>query len=187
MKEKLVVFCASPRKQGFTNAMLQQLLSVLPASRFEVSVMDAYDRTVHPCTDCRACEKGSCPLNRTDDYADILQELDSATHILIASPIYFSGFPSPMKAIIDRSQQFFMNRANNRQRHFPLRRKGYLLLTAGASDERVNQAVRLSGEFFFRCMNADCTDTYLLENTDHLTDCPSIPEQFLRHFTDSAQ
>lgn len=178
-QNKLVVFFASPRPNGFTKALFDQALQVLSEEHFEIKIIAAYKQNVLPCIDCRCCEKGPCPFNAKDDYEEILHELEDATHLLIASPIYFAGVPSPMKAIMDRSQQFFMNRAENRSKRFPMRRQGISLLAAGASDVRVNDATNLAIEMFFRCMNADFVDTFVLENTDQLSNCPTLPDTFL--------
>ncbi len=178
--KKLVVLFGSPRQQGFTKQWLDQLLSTLAPHPVEVVVVSMYQQSVHPCIDCRCCEQGVCPFNQKDDYQHLLAQLQDADALLIASPIYFCGFPTPLKAVIDRSQQFFMNRANNRATLLPNRRKGYLLLTAGAKDDRVVDAALLGGEMFFRCMNADVCATAVLEETDRLTTCPSIDPDFVK-------
>lgn len=170
--KKIVILNGSPRKKGFTNALIAQFSG-------DVVVLDLYRKQVRPCVDCGACLTGTCPFNLRDDVDEIWKIMQDADCVVLASPIYFAGFPAPLKALIDRSQQFFMNRANNRTRCFPNRRQGFLLLAAGQDDVANIASCKQSADLFFRCMNADFVDCYCLTNTDDLQDCPPIDPHFL--------
>jgi len=182
MKEKITVLFGSPRKNGFTKQAVDLLLAQIDQNHYDVSILDGFHLQVFPCIDCRACLKGLCPFNQRDKMGGILDELASSDIVLLASPIYFAGYPAPLKAIIDRSQQFFLNRAGNRTKVFPKRAKGYLLLTSGASSKEVNDAAELAGKMFFCCINADFQESLIIENTDQMDKLSVSLDRLTTHF-----
>jgi len=61
------------------------------------------------CTGCDGCEKtGMCVIK--DDMQDVYTLMDDADVIIIASPIFFYGVTSQVKALIDRGQAMWWRR-----------------------------------------------------------------------------
>jgi multimeric flavodoxin WrbA len=69
------------------------------------AVVSAYRAAVRPCVHCGGCRKA--PGCVFDDYAAIDAGFRTADVLVVASPVYGLGFPAPLKAIFDRTQQYF--------------------------------------------------------------------------------
>ena len=167
--EKITVLFGSPHKDGFTAQLLQQYLQE-HHRHGEVTVFRSYDLAIQPCTDCGYCHEHLCCWhNGRDGYDQILQEIDRSDVLVIASPVYFFGFPSPLKAIIDRAQQRFYQYLEN-QRLKPKNpvytKKGVLLATCGSRDTRGFDVLRMQAEMFYRYLNAELQETYFMNGTD---------------------
>ena len=68
---------------------------------------------------CRGCNTCAClQQDKTgayyciieDDMQDLVQKLQACTELTLVTPIYFSGAPSQLKAVLDRLQPFFWSR-----------------------------------------------------------------------------
>lgn len=60
---------------------------------------------------CKACDycvahQGECIID-DDDMNEIYKRLETCDLLIIASPVYFSAFPSKIKALIDRTQMLY--------------------------------------------------------------------------------
>ena len=98
-----------------------------------VNVFDAYAGNVSPCTDCGAClRENICIHNDMDGLDDMLHAADA---IVIASPVYHSSFPAPLKAVFDRTQRYFLAFRRGEHVFEKTDRPVFLLLTAGQKKE----------------------------------------------------
>lgn len=67
----------------------------------EVELISLYDHDIRFCRACYACfETGKCVLN--DDMEGILQKLQAADVIVVATPTYFMTMNGMLKTTIDR-------------------------------------------------------------------------------------
>jgi len=106
----VVVLCGSPHKEGNTVAILQLLFKEL--SNITKTIHFAYELHVHPCIDCGFCHNEfGCIFH--DDMDMLYATIKQSTFLIVASPLYFSHLPSPLKAIIDRCQVFWEYYKNN--------------------------------------------------------------------------
>ncbi len=122
---KVVVLVGSMRKGGNTEILAE---SFAEGARIhnEVVVISVADHMVNPCNGCNACfttEGNACVQN--DDMQRIYAELKDADVLVLASPVYFYGLSSRLKAMIDRL-------------HTPMRNsfriRSLALLLVGATD-----------------------------------------------------
>lgn len=99
---KIVVLVGSPRKGGNTSLLVDSF--VQGARQYhEVEVISVSDVRVNPCLGCNVCfleDKHICA--QQDDMGKIYETLKSAEILVIASPVYFYGISSQLKAVIDR-------------------------------------------------------------------------------------
>lgn len=99
---KIVVLVGSPRKNGNTSMLVDSF--VQGARQYhEVEIISVSDVKVNPCLGCNACfvgEKHSCV--QQDDMEKIYDTLKNVDVLVIASPVYFYGISSQLKAVIDR-------------------------------------------------------------------------------------
>ena len=105
-KKKLLVLFGSPNGQGCTRKLLDSfLVRFRENNSWEITEINAYEENVHPCTGCKSCaKKEGCVF---DDFDRIDKELRASDLLVVASPVYNCSFPSPLKAVLDRTQRYF--------------------------------------------------------------------------------
>lgn len=74
----------------------------------KVQIYNVNKTQVQPCKACDYCipHQGECVI-KDDDMTDIYKKFQSCDLLVVASPVYFSAFPSKIKAIIDRTQMIY--------------------------------------------------------------------------------
>lgn len=151
---KTLIFSASPRSEGWTNKLLRLILKDIR----DYKIYYPYKMNIKPCIDCGYCSRNpDCFIE--DDFKNIYEDIKSAENIIIASPVYFGGFPSPMKMIIDRSQNFYFNK-------ILIKKNLYLVITCGRKREDMEKALMLEAEFFAKAINGIIAEAVTLRDTD---------------------
>lgn len=175
----VVILFGSPRSDGHTHQAVQNLLQCFPDD-CTVTLLCAYDLKIEPCTACDQCaDNGVCPKNQWDDFQTIHALLSEASALVIASPIYFNSFPAPLKAIIDRFQQYY----NKTSVDLPAL-TGLTILTSGSGDASQGlQASHTAAGLCFRSIGAECIGGIGIRNTDTkpvLCSFPVEPKELAR-------
>ena len=99
---KILGIACSPRKQGNTVALLEEVLRGSKQEGTETELYSVFDKTIKPCQGCRTCwETGECPLE--DDMQDLGNRMVEADGIVFGTPIYFYTMTAQAKAIMDRT------------------------------------------------------------------------------------
>jgi multimeric flavodoxin WrbA len=160
-----VAIVGSPRKSSFSLRLHNEFLNQFKNGDFKIDIVNAYDANVGPCTACNYCEKDSkCIFN--DKMTGIYQLIRDADIISVSSPLYFSTFPSPLKAIIDRCQLFW---EEERRTGNPIKpKKGFLFCAAGSDYKGIFSCVIPGIKHFFNTINTafDINETILIKNCD---------------------
>ena len=100
-KMKIVVSTGSPRRNGNTNHLAGQFIKGAEEAGYEVYRFDCAQRKVSPCIACNRCGmNGQCIFN--DDFEELRPHLVAADMVVFATPMYYFGFSSQLKAVIDR-------------------------------------------------------------------------------------
>lgn len=100
-KMKIVVLTGSPRRNGNTNHLAGQFIKGAEEAGHEVYRFDCAQRKVSPCIACNRCGmNGQCIFN--DDFEQLRPHLVAADMVVFATPMYYFGFSSQLKAVIDR-------------------------------------------------------------------------------------
>lgn len=98
----IIVLAGSPRKGGNTDILVESFVKGA-SQKHHVEVVSVHDYKINSCMGCNVCfssEDNVCCQN--DDMQTVYQKLASADMLVIASPVYFYGISSQLKAIIDR-------------------------------------------------------------------------------------
>ena len=102
---KVVGFNCSPRKNGNTSHMIQDVFKALNAEGIETEMIQVGGTDIHGCRACGSCGKTKnmrCIMD--DDIINLcVQKMAEADGIIIGSPTYFSDVTSEAKALIDRT------------------------------------------------------------------------------------
>ncbi|MDO4287757.1 MAG: flavodoxin family protein [Eubacterium sp.] len=104
---KITAIMGSHRNGGHTAKVLAHFLEMIE-DKSELRVVNVNKDQIKPCLACDYCldHQGQCVI--TDDamtgiYADIF----ASELLIVASPVYFTAFPSKIKALFDRTQMAF--------------------------------------------------------------------------------
>ena len=165
MKRILVIF-SSPHREGYTRKLTDSFMRVFSDDEeYEIAEINAYEENIRPCIDCGCCSKTEgCAFA---DFRKIDKMLRESDLLVIASPIYNSTFPSPFKAILDRTQQYY-NARFSLQINPPIekKRQAVLLLTLGSKDEFAVEVTKKQLTRSFTVMNTELFGTVVWSNTD---------------------
>ncbi|MDR1690899.1 MAG: flavodoxin family protein [Candidatus Methanoplasma sp.] len=102
---KVVAFNCSPRKNGNTCHMIDDVLKILESEGIETEFIQVGGQDIHGCRACGGCAKTKnmrCVMD--DDIVNsCIQKIVEADGVIIGSPTYFSDVTSEAKALIDRA------------------------------------------------------------------------------------
>lgn len=116
---KVVAFNGSPRREGNTALLINEVFKVLNSNGIETEIIHLGNKPVHGCTACMKCREmqdGKCHI-KNDHLNLCIQKMIEADGIIIGSPVYFADITPEVKALIDVAG--YVTRANN----FLLKRK----------------------------------------------------------------
>ncbi len=103
---KVLILNASPRKKGYTRAILEHLAGAIPEER-DVEWVDVNRLEMRPCTGCLKCRPDRECVFPEDDAHRVGRKINEADELVIASPTYFGNMTGPLKTLIDRNLPVF--------------------------------------------------------------------------------
>ncbi len=102
MNENIVVIYGSPRHNGNSDKLGQAFVKGSKTSQNIVSEFYIRDMKINGCIGCEYCYSDFGVCSQKDDMILIHEQLFKADIIVFVLPIYYQGFPSQLKAVIDR-------------------------------------------------------------------------------------
>ena len=107
---KRLIIVGSPRTNGRSAHLAEMLFEACidECPDDELSLAPVSELEIEGCTGCGACEHSeghTCIFD--DDMTEIRELMDEADELIVVSPVYFSGVPSQLKALLDRFQPYF--------------------------------------------------------------------------------
>ena len=102
VNKNLLVVLGSPRVNGNSEIIANQISDGFAKSDFKTNTVRVENLNILPCTGCLKCNKtGKCETHK-DGWDNFLTMFKKATHIVMASPIYFHHLPGTFKIVLDR-------------------------------------------------------------------------------------
>lgn len=101
--KNILVISGSPRKNGNTEMLAKAFVDGAILAGNHVKILSVIGKHIGGCLGCNACRRNSdnkCVLN--DDMIECYNIMAKADVIVFATPIYFYGASSQLKAMIDR-------------------------------------------------------------------------------------
>lgn len=99
--KKVVAFVGSPRKNGNTATLVNEVIRGAQDAGSETTVFDLYDMNIKPCQGCLVCRKtGQCVLQ--DDFQNMFKHIIDADAVVFGSPVYIWQVTAQMKLLWDR-------------------------------------------------------------------------------------
>ncbi len=181
MNKKYLIIQGSARKNGALNEALQDILAVLKND--EVIVFDTYLENPVACDGCNYCEKKSKCKNRDlDDFYKAFEECDT---IVFLGPIYNGFFPAPLKALIDRFQVYYTSfYKNGKVQAIKKHRDAVFIASAGRDGEKAFEYMKSALKCAFTILNVELKNSFLIKNTDTISDYSSHIEDIKRSLAD---
>jgi len=106
-RTKILGIAGSPRRDGNTDRLLQQVMAGASSEGARVKTVVLSDLNISPCRHCDGCIKtGKCVID--DDMQWLHTDLRETDRLVLASPIFFMGVTAQAKAMIDRCQALWV-------------------------------------------------------------------------------
>lgn len=127
MSKNILVLTGSPRKGGNSDMMADAFIVGAQASGHHVNKFRAAAKTIHGCRACDTCWTKGTACSFKDGFTELEPLLENADVIVFATPLYWFGMSSQIKAAIDRFYAY-----NRPACVRPLKIKEGVLLICGA-------------------------------------------------------
>lgn len=99
--KKIVVFNGSPRKNGFTARLIEEVVKGAESRRAEVKIYDLNHDGIKGCQGCNYCRSHEgCAVQ--DYLQPMYEDIKNASGIIFGSPIYFHDITGQAKQWVDR-------------------------------------------------------------------------------------
>lgn len=160
---KTLIFSGSPRKNGETAFMIEELKK---AMRGEFKEVNAYRADIRPCIDCRWCfEHEGCAIK--DEMQEVYDYIQECDHIVIASPVYFEEITGTLLAMFSRLQTYFSARYIRKEEPVPKKKTGAILLAAGSIGPR--EKAESTSEMLLSQLSCQSLGTVYVAKTDKVS------------------
>ncbi len=103
MGKRVLILAGSPRKNGNSAALCRSFASGAEESGHQVETIYLGEKKIGYCRACYHCQKSNGVCIIKDDMAEILDRMNAADVLVMASPVYFYSVSAQMKALIDRT------------------------------------------------------------------------------------
>ena len=142
---------------------IQEWENVYPNTN--IYTFHAYQENMAPCTACGFCrQKEGCSI---PDYQLFDTLYRNADVVVVATPVYGLSFPAPLKAVFDRTQQYYEAYVSRHIKYpFEKPKKAFLLSIYGSNDKRGVEMMQQQLQLTFSVMNTKLIGTVSAGNTD---------------------
>ena len=98
----ILIVSGSPRKGGNTDIMAETFREEVVKKGHQAELVSLSGKKIAPCLGCQYCfgHDGQCV--QKDDMAQLLEKVDQADLLVLASPIYWFDVSAQLKCFIDR-------------------------------------------------------------------------------------
>ncbi|TEU02503.1 MAG: flavodoxin family protein [Dehalococcoidia bacterium] len=155
----------SPRIKGNTDLLLDEALKGAQSQGAEVEKIIVDNLNISPCREYYGCLRdGNCVIR--DDMDGIYPKLLEADGVIVASPIFFYGLTSQVKALIDRSQALWARKYVLKQNLPYEGRKGAFIAVGATKGRKLFEGSILTVKYFFQAIGVDYTAELLVRGVD---------------------
>ncbi|MEG1642368.1 MAG: NAD(P)H-dependent oxidoreductase [Synergistaceae bacterium] len=101
---KIVVFNGSPRPDGMTKKLIMSITDGFKTSikDLELDIVDVFSLPISGCYHCNACKSNGGKCVADDVSTGLIDKIERADMVIFASPVYWCGVSSQLKAVIDK-------------------------------------------------------------------------------------
>ncbi len=184
---KIVSLLGSPRSTGNSTAIANRITETAARLGAETGTFELNRLAYRGCQGCYACKKGldHCVLN--DDLTEVLDAVQDADVVVLASPVYYGDISAQLKGFIDRSYSYLKpDYLSNPQPSRLSPKKLVFVLTQGNPDESLFADIFPRYEGFLKWMGF--IDTRLIRVCGiGPASVDAVPDQFLQQAEETAR
>lgn len=164
----------SPRRHGNSERLLDVCLEGASGRGAPVFKLPVVEYGIAPCRGCNACSlTGECVVR--DRMHEVYALLDSASAVIVSTPVFFATVPAVLKAMYDRCQPYWARRFELRQ-PAPPKRPGGLLVVGGGGDPFGHECAVTTTRSVFAVVGLRLGDPIVVEGPDSPSDIGRYPE-----------
>lgn len=143
MNKKVLILSGSPRKSGNSDLLCDEFMRGAAENNNQVEKILVRSKKLSPCSACYYCREhnGACAIQ--DDMSGILDKMQWADVIVMATPVYFYSIDAQMKMVIDRSLARWTNIPD---------KEFYFIMTAAETSDTVMDCTLECFRGFARCL-----------------------------------
>ena len=131
MSKKILVISGSPRKGGNSDILCDEFIKGAQEGGNAIEKIYLKDKKIGFCTACYGCIETHVCVQK-DDMTNILEKMDLADVVVLATPVYFYMMDAQMKAMIDRTLPRYTQITN---------KDFYFIATAADSKELIQRTM----------------------------------------------
>lgn len=139
---KIIAILGSPRTEGNSSILAREVLDAAREQGAETETFDLNTVDFRGCQACDACKTGSERCIQKDGLTPVLEAMEDADAVVLASPIYYSDVSGQFKCFMDRTYSFFTPDFKSRLKPG---RKSVLIFSQGDPNEKTYD--RLADEY----------------------------------------
>ncbi|MDD3307255.1 MAG: flavodoxin family protein [Acetobacterium sp.] len=161
---EIVAIMGSHRNSHNTQKAIDYFISKIKVEH-ELYEYNINEKEIKACIACDYCipHQGECVTK--DDMTEIYKKMETCDLLIVASPVYFSAFPSRIKALIDRTQMIY-----NLEDRSNIKKKKILIIGIGGAPHypRQFQAMDNTLEWYKKTLSCDEIGFVQFSHTDEL-------------------
>ena len=162
---RILGIMGSPRIKGNTDMLLDEALKGARSQGAYVEKIIVDELEIAPCHENYGCiENGNCVIR--DDMDSIYPKLLEADVVIIASPIFFYGSTSQIKALIDRCQALWARKYVLKQNPPDTGRKGAFIAVGATRGKKLFDGSILTVKYFFQAIGVEYGEELLVPGVD---------------------
>lgn len=155
----------SPRIKGNTDLLLDEALKGAQSQGGEVDKLIVDKLNISPCREYYGCLRdGNCVIR--DDMDGIYPKLLNADVVIVASPMFFYGLTSQLKALIDRSQALWAKKYVLKQNLPCEGRKGAFIAMGATKGQKLFDGSIFTVKYFFHAIGVEYAEELLVRGVD---------------------
>jgi multimeric flavodoxin WrbA len=155
----------SPRIKGNTDLLLDEALKGTQTEGAEVEKLVVDKLRISPCREFYGCLKnGNCVIR--DDMDGIYPKLLHADVVIVASPMFFYGLTSQLKALIDRCQALWARKYVLKQDLPCEGRKGGFIAVGATKGHKLFDGSVFTVKYFFQTIGVEYAEELLVRGVD---------------------
>lgn len=100
---KVVAFNGSPRREGNTSILIDEMCKIFQAEGIETEIIQLGNKLIHGCTACGKCREAQdrkCHI-KNEHLNLCIEKMIEADGIILGSPVYFADVTTEIKALMD--------------------------------------------------------------------------------------